>query len=316
MLRLPDHWVWDSWTAIDGADYHLFFLRASRALLDPTRRHLRAGIGHAVSTDLRNWTLLPDALVHTDAPGWDSQAVWTGSVIKGPDGTWYMFYSGVAAERGISIQRIGLALSTDLVVWHRYRPEPLLQADPRWYECIDGRPGASVAWRDPFVFADPDGDGWHMIITARARSGPVGYAAVIGHARSADLVHWDVQPPLTAPAGFYEQEVAQVQWLDGAPVLLFSCMPDMVAPEHRSPEFAATWTVVGERLADGWDATKAVPFAHPSLYTARLLTDVDGSLCLLGFRNFDDQGRFIGEILDPVPVRWTGERLVGLDDII
>jgi len=316
MLRLPDHWVWDSWTAIDGADYHLFFLRASRALLDPTRRHLRAGIGHAVSTDLRNWTLLPDALVHTDAPGWDSQAVWTGSVVKGPDGTWYMFYSGVAAERATSIQRIGLALSTDLVVWHRYRPEPLLQADPRWYECIDGRPGASVAWRDPFVFADPGGDGWHMIITARARSGPVGYVAVIGHARSADLVHWDVQPPLTTPAGFYEQEVAQVQWLDGAPVLLFSCMPDMVAPEHRSPEFAATWTVVGERLADGWDATKAVPFAHPSLYTARLLTDVDGSLCLLGFRNFDKQGRFVGEILDPVRVEWTGERLVGLDDII
>jgi beta-fructofuranosidase len=83
----------------------------------------------------------------------------------------------------------------------------------------------------------------------------------------------------------------------------------VVAPERRSDEFAATWTVVGDRLADGWDVTKAVPFAHPSLYTARLLRDVDGSLCLLGFRNFD-QGRFVGEILDPVPVEWTGERLL------
>jgi len=40
MLRLADHWVWDSWLAVAGAEYHLFFLRASRALHDPERRHL------------------------------------------------------------------------------------------------------------------------------------------------------------------------------------------------------------------------------------------------------------------------------------
>jgi beta-fructofuranosidase len=309
MLRLPDHWVWDSWTATDGDDHHLFFLRASRALLDPERRHLRAGIGHAVSADLRKWTLLPDALVHTDAPAWDQQAVWTGSVIRGPDGTWRMFYTGVTHERGESIQRIGLALSPDLMIWQRYGPEPLLQADPRWYECVGGRRGASVAWRDPFVFADPGGDGWHMIMTARSRTGPHGYRGVIGHARSADLVHWEVLPPLTAPAGFYEQEVAQVQFVDGKPVLLFSCLPQVVSPEHRSPGYAATWTVVGDRLEEGWDCAKAVPFAHPTLYAARLLRDVDGSWCLLGFRNLE-QGHFFGEILDPVPVEWDGERLL------
>ena len=95
MLRLPDHWVWDGWLAVDGNGYHLFFLRASRALLDPHRRHLRAAVGHAVSTDLRTWTLVPDALVHADPPAWDEQAIWTGSVVHGPDGTWYMFYTGV-----------------------------------------------------------------------------------------------------------------------------------------------------------------------------------------------------------------------------
>ena len=61
-FRLADHWVWDSWLADDGQDYHLFFLRASRALRDPDRRHRRASIGHAVSSDLENWALLPDAL--------------------------------------------------------------------------------------------------------------------------------------------------------------------------------------------------------------------------------------------------------------
>ena len=59
MLRLPDHWVWDSWYAQDDdGRWHAFFLRASRALLDPHRRHRRASIGHAVSTDLRSWQLV------------------------------------------------------------------------------------------------------------------------------------------------------------------------------------------------------------------------------------------------------------------
>ena len=78
MLELPDSWTWDFWLADTGAEYHLFFLRASRALLDPDRRHYRASVGHAVSTDLVNWDLLPDALVPSDSPAWDDLATWTG----------------------------------------------------------------------------------------------------------------------------------------------------------------------------------------------------------------------------------------------
>jgi beta-fructofuranosidase len=125
LLRLPDHWVWDSWyTVDDDGRHHAFFLRASRALLDPERRHLRASIGHAVSADLRDWHLVADAIVPADAPAWDDQATWTGSVVRGPDGRWYLFYTGVSrAEDGL-IQRIGLALSDDLISWHRYGAKP------------------------------------------------------------------------------------------------------------------------------------------------------------------------------------------------
>lgn len=62
MFGLPDSWVWDFWFADDGERYHLFFLHAPKALVDPEARHYRASIGHAVSTDLTSWTRVADAL--------------------------------------------------------------------------------------------------------------------------------------------------------------------------------------------------------------------------------------------------------------
>ena len=53
MLRLEDDWVWDSWIADAGDLYHLFFLKAPRALEDPGLRHTAATIGHATSAGLR-----------------------------------------------------------------------------------------------------------------------------------------------------------------------------------------------------------------------------------------------------------------------
>ena len=59
------------------------------------------------------------------------------------------------------------------VAWHLcgFGADPLLEADPRWYEKYDGTAWFDEAWRDPWVFADPGGDGWHMLITARAGGG-------------------------------------------------------------------------------------------------------------------------------------------------
>ena len=124
-LRLSDHWLWDHWICDDGERYHLFFLRASRALHDPERRHFRASMGHAVSDDARSWRLLPDALVHSDGPAFDDKAIWTGSTIIRPDGTLRVFYTGISrAEDGL-VQRIGWADSNDGVIFRRSCSEPL-----------------------------------------------------------------------------------------------------------------------------------------------------------------------------------------------
>ena len=201
MFNLPDSWVWDFWFADDGDRYHVFFLYASRALHDPERRHLRASIGHAVSDDLVSWTRVADALVRSDAPAFDDVATWTGSVVRHDDGTWFLYYTGVRFEGGRNVQRLGYATSTDLTTWTKATDNPVVESDARWYERLDTSPWNEETWRDPWVLRDPNGDGWHILVTARSIDGESDTRGVVGHAVSPDLRTWEVRPPLSEPVG-------------------------------------------------------------------------------------------------------------------
>ena len=298
-LRLPDKWVWDSWIADTGREFHLFFLQAPRSLGDPIERHWHASVGHAVSTDLREWAVLGTALEAGPAGSWESMAVWTGSVIEHA-GTWHWFYTGGRAVPDGVDQRIGLATSTDLRTWVKHPRNPLIELDPRWYERVE-----YDAWRDPWITRDPGGDGYHALITARANHGPAAARGVIGHAWSADLVEWEVRPPLSEPGHFGHLEVPQVEVVDGVPVLLFSVAADRfpASPAATPGEGRANTSMVaiGESLLGPWDLSGARPIAVPDLYAARLVRDRAGQWQVIGFRDGSASGRFAGEIIDPVP---------------
>lgn len=312
MFDLPDSWVWDYWFADDGERYHLFFLYASRALHDPEARHYRASIGHAVSTDLVEWTRVADALVRSDAPAFDELATWTGSVVRHPDGTWFMFYTGATlAPGGQNVQRIGYATSPDLFTWTK-AAGPVLEAKGPWYEKLSSGAWHDEAFRDPWVFADPDGNGWHMLITARSPEGPVDGRGVIGHAWSADLRTWELREPLSAPSveGFGQLEVLQAEIVDGRPVVIFSCLKEQ-STDSRRAEAAGTWAVPAESLLGPFDIDAAYPLTDEDLYVGRLLQRrSDGRWLLFAFRNIGEDGRFVGGVTDPMPVRWDGGRLV------
>jgi beta-fructofuranosidase len=306
--------VWDFWFAEDGAERHIFYLKASRALGDPDRRHLRACIGHAVSTDLRTWTEQPDAMAPTNASTFDDQAVWTGSILRGSSGDWFLFYTGVSVRDGALLQQIGLVRSDDLITWHRHGDGPLVTADPRWYEKLGQSNWPDEHWRDPWVFPDPDGDGWHMLITARANHGPDDDRGVIGHARSGDLLSWEIQPPLSRPgAGFGHLEVPQVGLVHGRPVLLFSCLSTQLAANRRAttPD-CGTWALPIDSLAGPFDIAAAHPLTGRSLYSGRITRSPDVGDCLLAFRNTADDHAFEGAITDPLVLDWdrTGQLTV------
>jgi beta-fructofuranosidase len=310
MLRLAASWVWDFWFADDGDRFHLFFLKASRALHDPDRRHWRATIGHAVSTDLTAWTELADAIVPSDPPAFDDLATWTGSVVRADDGSWRMFYTGVDRVHDGLVQRIGAASSTDLTHWTT-TGRALVEPDPRWYEQLADGAWPDEAWRDPWVFRDPAGEGWRMLLTARANSGDPSSRGVVGRAWSPDLDEWRVESPLSEPgSGFGQLEVLQLEQVDGRWVLLFSCLGSELAVERREAgERGGVWAVNVDDPAGPFDIAGAYRIADETLYVGRLVQDRGGRWQLFAFRNRTPDGQWVGEITDPMPVAWVDGRL-------
>ncbi len=303
MLRLADRWVWDSWLADTGSEYHLFYLQAPRSLGDQLERHFNASVGHAVSTDLRQWTELGTVLEAGPPGSWQGMAVWTGSVIE-HEGTWYMFYTGTRRAKRGAEQRVGLATSTDLATWTKHGADPVIELDDRWYERVE-----FDAWRDPWVMRDPDGAGFHALITARANHGPTDARGVIGHAWSPDLLAWEVRPPLSDPGEFGHLEVPQAEVVEGTAVLLFSVGLERFSHARRARlpnEEGGTYLAVGESVLGPWDIAGARRLPVPDLYAARLVRDRAGAWQVLGFAHGEAGGEFAGEIIDPVPLQDLG----------
>jgi beta-fructofuranosidase len=57
------------WIVDHGDLYHLFFLKAPRALGSPSNRHVNATVGHTTSRDLISWDYLGECF--RPAPGGD-----------------------------------------------------------------------------------------------------------------------------------------------------------------------------------------------------------------------------------------------------
>ncbi len=310
MLKLVDKWIWDSWFVFDGERYHAFYLSASRALGDPNRRHRNPIVGHAISDDLTNWTVVRDALIVSDSPAFDSWTTWTGSVVKGDDGRWWMFYTGTSREDGGDVQSVGAAVSDDLLVWEKLGSDALVRADARWYEKLDKSVWPDEAWRDPWVFKREDT--WHMFVTARSNVGEPKTRGVLGHATSHDMVNWEVKPPLSVAGNDFGQlEVFQYAEVDGVPILLFCCGWRELSAERQASmgEQDASYSVVVDRDFEDIDFSNARPFMHNPVYAARLVQGPGGGWNLIGFENMVE-GEFVGVLSDPIPV--TADPQVGL----
>jgi len=127
---------------------------------------------------------------------------------------------------------------------------------------------------------------------------------VVGHATSKDMLHWEVQPPLSAPGNdFGQQEVFQFEVVDGVPILLFCCGWRELSAERQSVmgEQDASYSLVINEDFTEIDFGKAKPFLDSPVYAARLVQERNGGWNLIGFENIVD-GEFVGRLSDPIPV--------------
>lgn len=232
-------------------------------------------------------------------------------MVRGDDGVWWMYYTGTSLENCMYVQTIGAAKSMDLLSWEKVSSEALVSADPDHYALLDPEKAFDESFRDPWVFKHSDGD-WHMFITARSKieSFDIKDRGTLGHAISQDMINWKVQPsPIQGPTGFGQMEVFQVEEIDGKAVLLWCCGDAELSPSSlKKFGKGGMFSVVADSVLGPFDITKAVRFDHPSIYAARVVRH-QGSWFMLGFLN-EENGHFVGELTDPIPVRVSGNGLI------
>lgn len=180
---IADH----TWVKDDNGLYHLFFHSEDHG----TGSHIE----HYTSADLRSLDYVGVAL-RPDPGGWDSHGLWAPHIIRF-QGTYYMFYAGT---NGIgtdpnTVQRIGLATSTDLMTWVRYPVNrcPGTSGDGCVYECDEpwttwgqGPGSFNQQCRDPFVIWDEGEERWVMFATSKSTN----QYGVVTVATSSQLTEW------------------------------------------------------------------------------------------------------------------------------
>jgi len=306
MLKIEDKWIWDFWFAKRNDEHHIFYLQAPKSLLLEHKRHHNATIGHAVSADVINWKVLPDALKHGKPGSWDDLATWTGSVIQ-HNSIWYMFYTGVNhTEKGL-IQRIGLATSLDLITWEKHPDNPILEADERWYELLDPKLWHDQAWRDPFVFLYKEK--FHAFITARVNYGSADGRGVIAHAESSNLINWEVKAPVTEPGEFGQLEVPQVVKKNNSYYIIFSTAVQTTAKQRKKRKeiklVTGTHCITAENIFGPYKYLSnefLVGDSFGSIYSGKLLEQNEYDNFMMAFHNYSPEGDFLGYISDPFKI--------------
>jgi len=309
--------LWDSWFIKKDNKYHLFHLQ-TLPLKDSEKRHdNNVSIGHAISTDLINWKELPTALIPSTGDAWDNLTLWTGSVIE-KDGKYYMFYTGKNKNTNEKmIQKIGLAVSNDLINWKKHENNPILEADNKIYEMKNGRNaiGKVGAWRDPYVFQDPKTKKYYMIIAARKKGVDTEYNGCIAIAESDDLLNWNLFPPLIAPGVYDEMEVPRMIIHNGVYYLFFSTHATNYKPDYAKKVgvFRGKHCYYSEKLFGEYKPVNKNGFVYNhenEIYDLIIVSNDRNMFTAIGWLNKDSNGKFIGKLSHPIKMEINHDKII------
>ena len=230
--------------------YHAFYLKAP---LPPHRSNADGTpYAHLASKDLVHWEELPLAIAPGPPGSPDAVSCFTGSVIE-RNGIFHLFYTGYAGEN--QPQTVCRATSDDLQSWHKDPRNPIIEADPRWYETID--------WRDPFPFWNEETQEYWMLLAAREKDGPANRRGCIALMTSSDLEEWEVRPPFWSPRLYYTHECPDLfRWGENW-ALVYSTFSERHVTHYR----------ISESLQGPWLAPVNDTFDGRAFYAAKTAGD-------------------------------------------
>jgi predicted GH43/DUF377 family glycosyl hydrolase len=218
-LNVMDHCVVES-----NGTYHLFYLRGDPAV----------DIGHATTTDFVHWNLEDPVL----EPGtWGDVVLWAPHVLKGPSGTWYMFYTGPNA---VGAQQTGLAISSNLFDWTTL-PWPVYHPDPSWAQWDE------TLWchgRDPHVLEQ--GDKFYMFLTAKSNEG----FGAVACAQSDYLIDWEDIGPMYVHDSWHVLESVFVMQRNNRFHMFFTEETVNGTSHMSSDSLFSGWNIADRRIID------------------------------------------------------------------
>jgi beta-fructofuranosidase len=300
-----------------GDQYHLF---------SEMMPHVGGGagqrvVGHAVSRDLFTWEELPPVLGCGAAGEFDAFSIYHMDVFL-HEGTWFMHYTGLDKFGPGQQQVIALATSPDGVHWKKHPVNPVLRADPRFYEPAMPREATyqekdfgRLSFRDPFIVRNPAGPKFGMAVVARdARQHP-DVRGCIAWATSGDLVRWKLQPPMYSPGRFHTVETPSILEFHGRHYLIFMTHPAWGTPVLTTDPYqnAGDFYAVSEHGPAGpWQqpADEVIIAAHDKLRMGaqRIIRAPDGEHYLYGWLHMaptadDEQPELTATMTMPPPRR-------------
>ncbi|MBK8503260.1 MAG: glycosyl hydrolase family 32 [Saprospiraceae bacterium] len=144
----------------DGV-YHLFHL------IIPNHDY----IAHAISNDGITWKRVNNALFVGHPGAWDDDMLWTMHTAL-YHSKFHLFYTGLSLRDKGCMQRIGIAVSDDLMDWTKVNDERFpAQSQAPHYEDMQNNPRQWLSFRDPFFYNE--GERQFLLVCARAADGPL-----------------------------------------------------------------------------------------------------------------------------------------------
>lgn len=236
--------LWDTWLLQTGDAIHLFHLQRERAEVGCS------SIGHAITRDWLHWETLPPVLEQGTGTSWDAGPLMTGMTLE-HGGRYYMFY-GAMTDR---VQRIGLAVSDDLLHWEKVGSGPVLEPGGPWYENDPVRAtNYETAWRDPYVFFHAPENAFYAFICARVQGGGDTGGGCIAVARSENMLDWTLLPPAYTSDSLTCLEVPEYFALNGHHYLSYTTSYHFGTPYplHDPHQATGTFYLISEDMLRGY----------------------------------------------------------------